>query len=196
MGFRGVIRVCSASKVTRRIIWVLRALRYFSRTTTSLHVAGRGNRTSPFDGHLSFRRDGDLTLDNSRVRYHGGPYSRRHGQVQRGSFPRRGASPSTTSDAGGHTLLHERLRQFPLVQQYARLSPRSLLPELRCENENSFGQSAQVDIPLRRNGTLLDEMERVQVLHEHQGPSPRAKARRVDTAPRRVVGQAETGVEQ
>jgi len=86
--------------------------------------------------------DGDLTPDNSHVRYHGRLCSRRHGQVRRGSFPRRGASSSTTSDTGGHTLLHERLRQFPLVQQYApslSCSSPSLLPELRCENETVLG---------------------------------------------------------
>jgi hypothetical protein len=43
---------------------------------------------------------------------------------------------------------------------------------------------------------MLGKMERVQVLHEYQRPAPRAKARRMDTAPGRVVGEAETGVEQ
>jgi hypothetical protein len=55
--------------------------------------------------------------------------------------------------------------------------------------------SAQVDIPLWRDGTLLSKMERVQVLHEHQGPTPGTKARCVDTSPGGVVGETETGVE-
>ncbi len=56
--------------------------------------------------------------------------------------------------------------------------------------------SAQVNIPLWRDGTLLCKMERVQVLHEHQGPTPGTKARCVDTSPGGVVGETETGVEQ
>ena len=85
------------------------------------------------------------------------------------------------------------------MQQYARRVPSSPAASRSSDvtiGIFSFRYPAQVDIPLWRDGTLLCEMERVQVLHERQGPAPGAKARRVDTAPGRVVGKTETGVEQ
>jgi hypothetical protein len=44
----------------------------------------------------------------------------------------------------------------------------------------SSGNAAQINIPLWRDGALFAKMERVQVLFEHQGITPRATARRVD----------------
>lgn len=174
------MRVNSASKVTKRIIWT----RCNERTGLSAYPlsaprAGAGRRELlKLDKTIrSFLRPStDLTAAKHGIM--GGPViviedvDKFNAVVSQEEARLRQLHPTPDDIPTCMSAFDNFLSCNSTPVPLSRLSAPRGQNKSKNKKSNSSRQPAQVDISLRRNGTLLDEMERVQVLHEHQRLAP------------------------